>query len=130
MQYLPGDQEKVDLKETELADEEPSAVLENDEDPIGESSEDWKTKKHTKNTQFSRNTIRFELPDTLLKAGSDLQTSNVSIGASAPDDEWEYLTGLKLTTVVSLLSIAAFIIWLDTSIVATVSFHLEPRNDC
>lgn len=40
-----------------------------------------------------------------------------------PDDEdgWEYITGVKLFLVIGLVTLACFIMLLDTSIVSTVS---------
>jgi hypothetical protein len=37
------------------------------------------------------------------------------------DEEWEYVTGFKLITILGTVTLACFIMMLDTSIVVTVS---------
>ena len=39
----------------------------------------------------------------------------------APEDGWEYITGVKLFLVIGMVTLACFIMLLDTSIVSTVS---------
>jgi hypothetical protein len=68
--------------------------------------------------------LESEKQGSLLDAGPDKPSSDASVEASVPgNDDWEYITGWKLLVVIVTICMAAFIIWLDTSIVATVS-HL------
>ena len=50
---------------------------------------------------------------------------NVGLDKSVEDD-YEYITGLKLATVIGCVSLVAFLILLDQSIISTVR-HFAPR---
>jgi hypothetical protein len=57
---------------------------------------------------------------------SSPERSNNESAVPAPEtDEEEWVTGLKLTAIVSFITMAAFLMLLDVSIVATVSYFLN-----
>lgn len=50
------------------------------------------------------------------------QVTSLEDSASTPaEEDWEYVTGYKLTVVMAACTMAGFLMFLDTSIVATVS---------
>jgi len=48
-------------------------------------------------------------------------SSGPNLTPTKSEDEWEYITGVKLYLVIGMVTLACFIMLLDTSIVATVS---------
>jgi hypothetical protein len=73
--------------------------------------------------------LESEKDGSLIDAGPDEPNSDGfgEVSASGNND-WEYITGWKLLVVIVTICMAAFIIWLDTSIVSTVSQLLQLFN--
>lgn len=125
MQCLSEDQEQPTWKKREFAAGNASDVLEKCDETV-ESHLKKYISRSMEDTQLKGDEIRSEKPGNLLKAKSDSHASDATVEAAGEDDEeWKYLTGPKLTVVVVVLSLAAFTIWLDTSIVATVGLLLQ-----
>ena len=43
------------------------------------------------------------------------------------EEDYQYITGIKLATVIACITLVAFLIMLDQSIIATVGYTLQPR---
>jgi hypothetical protein len=61
--------------------------------------------------------IEITTPPPNEKSGSANSTSD----SIAEEEEWEYVTGLKLAIIIGAITLSAFIMLLDMSIVVTVS---------
>ncbi|CAG8953512.1 hypothetical protein HYFRA_00009968 [Hymenoscyphus fraxineus] len=92
------------------------------ESPKADLTSDLKAEEHSleANDEKSR-----EFATTSVDSGGD----NVKKTKEPEVEEWEYVTGFKLVAVISVITLACFILLLDTSIVATaipkitVDFH-------
>lgn len=130
MQQMDPDLGDRNKDESESTDKQPLAELETKESHVNPGNfEDEKVNLETSaaDHRAEEKDLESQKRGSLLQAALDLPNSDASVEASlSGNNDWEYITGLKLILVIVTISMAAFIIWLDTSIVATVS-HL-PKN--
>jgi hypothetical protein len=120
------DRSKDEFKST---DEQPPVKIQTSENvkPVGTEDEKVNLEPNPDVQIIEGKDINSEKHASLLNVSPDQPSSDASIEAYVSGDTaWEYITGLKLLIVIMTLSVAAFMIWLDTSIVATVSRLTRP----
>jgi hypothetical protein len=78
-------------------------------------------------TQSARQAMDENIPDTTNitpgRAGQSAATSDTNATKAAPADD--YLTGLKLAAVLAAVTMAAFLMLLDLSVVVTVGYKFS-----
>lgn len=65
--------------------------------------------------------IKDEKSQETTTASIESSLDNVNKSEESKEEEWEYITGFKLFAVTFVITLACFILLLDTSIVATVN---------